>query len=508
MSAPQRPPQSTPAISPASRYSRAIDLTDLNSAHTLGILAVPPGSLVLDVGAADGSVARELTARGCRVWAIELDRVAARAAEPFCERVLCGDAARILADELDEACRFDVILALDVLEHLSDPAAVLGAARRFLLPHGRLVASIPNVAHAAVRLQLLEGRFTRTDVGLLDATHLHFFDRPGVHALFRRSGYVICDELRTRKRLTETEIAVDVDTLPHDAVRLATESPDAETYQFIIIAAPATPGQARHESLLQAMQQRGEQADDQYRALETYARSLEQALAEAQSRLDALDESTMRRRLDEELREAFRLQTVALERQIDQLRRLHVSAVEETAVLRQEVARAAAAAAELDSIRGALHDAQARAAALEAAAVKARERAEAADRKSAGADAQAADLRRQSAQLRREVALRDAYVMELRRSLNDAEAEREASERLREDWAARQAQVERNAADLQAELDRARNECEQSALSLRETQAMPRYRLADGLNRVMKRVPLLHRLFKRWYFVAVRKTAR
>ena len=38
------------------RYSREVDLADLNNAHTFAVLAVPPGSRVLDLGAADGSV--------------------------------------------------------------------------------------------------------------------------------------------------------------------------------------------------------------------------------------------------------------------------------------------------------------------------------------------------------------------------------------------------------------------------------------------------------------------
>src|SRR6187200_971118 len=55
------------------RYSREIDLADLNNAHTFAVLAVPAGSRVLDLGAADGSVARVLQARGCAVTAVERD---------------------------------------------------------------------------------------------------------------------------------------------------------------------------------------------------------------------------------------------------------------------------------------------------------------------------------------------------------------------------------------------------------------------------------------------------
>src|SRR3954454_23807229 len=161
-----------------SRNSRKVNLTDVNNAHTLGVLLVPPGSRVLDIGGGGGTASRALVERGCRVWAIEIDPEAARDAHRCCEDVVVGDVEQMdLRAAFDDGV-FDVILLLDVLEHLKDPAATLRRASARLAPGGRVVTSIPNVTHAAVRLQLLAGRFPRTDIGLLDRTHLQFFDRP------------------------------------------------------------------------------------------------------------------------------------------------------------------------------------------------------------------------------------------------------------------------------------------------------------------------------------------
>jgi 2-polyprenyl-3-methyl-5-hydroxy-6-metoxy-1,4-benzoquinol methylase len=52
------------------------------------------------------------------------------------------------------AARFDVIVLADVLEHLREPRVVLRRLRGFLNGDGYVVASIPNVAHAAVALEL------------------------------------------------------------------------------------------------------------------------------------------------------------------------------------------------------------------------------------------------------------------------------------------------------------------------------------------------------------------
>ena len=91
-------------------------------------------------------------------------------------------------------------------------------------------------SHGAVRLQLLEGRFIYTELGLLDKTHLRFFDRPGVDRLFTEAGYEIFDVSRVTRAVTDTEIPVDPNN-PLIAERLAHDV-EAETYQFIVLAAP------------------------------------------------------------------------------------------------------------------------------------------------------------------------------------------------------------------------------------------------------------------------------
>src|SRR5438477_5271006 len=106
---------------PSTRYSYDIDLQNLNTSHSLAILSVHPGSRVLDIGAADGSVARVLVSRGCEVWGVEVDEQAARQAALVCHRVVVGDAERLDLDEALGGMRFDVVLLLDVLEHLVEP---------------------------------------------------------------------------------------------------------------------------------------------------------------------------------------------------------------------------------------------------------------------------------------------------------------------------------------------------------------------------------------------------
>ena len=79
----------------------------------------------------------------------------------------------------------------DVLEHLSDPLAALVALNRALAADGLVIASVPNVAHLWVRLQLLAGRFEYADRGILDRTHLRFFTRRTFVALLAQAGLAV-----------------------------------------------------------------------------------------------------------------------------------------------------------------------------------------------------------------------------------------------------------------------------------------------------------------------------
>ena len=84
---------------------------------------------------------------------------------------------------------FDVILCLDVLEHLVDPWATVRALHELLSPEGVIIASIPNLRFWPVSWGLFAlGRFDLTDRGVLDRTHLRWFVRDTAAQLMTSSG--------------------------------------------------------------------------------------------------------------------------------------------------------------------------------------------------------------------------------------------------------------------------------------------------------------------------------
>lgn len=86
---------------------------------------------------------------------------------------------------------FDYIIFGDVLEHLRDPLKVIKYCRGLLSERGCILASIPNLMHITVIEQLLQGRFTYTENGLLDKTHIHFFTYHEMVEMFNAAQYTI-----------------------------------------------------------------------------------------------------------------------------------------------------------------------------------------------------------------------------------------------------------------------------------------------------------------------------
>lgn len=310
---------------------------------------------MLDIGAADGSVARQLVERGCRVVGVEMDAEAAHAAEEYCARMIVGDIETLDLAAAVDAERFDVVLLLDVLDHLRDPAAMLRRAAERLKPEGRLIVAVANATHAALRLQLLTGRLQYSELGLLDRTRLHFFDRPAVERLFSQANLAVIDRLRTTAGVTETEIEIDPLSLPEEAVSLALSGEDAETYEFVYVASTAG---IRDEllSLGEALQRRVGQLERAYRDAVHQVHALEAQLVEA----DRERQRTAEREADVRatvvsLEDELRRRMAELERQHEDLRHveMHIAVKDEQlAELRAELVPLRARLDQLDQAVG------------------------------------------------------------------------------------------------------------------------------------------------------------
>lgn len=89
--------------------------------------------------------------------------------------------------------RYDLVLALDVLEHLLDPERVLrDLVDNHLAPGGAVIVSLPAVSHYSVSIPLLFGRkFPYADAGILDRTHLKLYVEDSAVGLMNSAGLVV-----------------------------------------------------------------------------------------------------------------------------------------------------------------------------------------------------------------------------------------------------------------------------------------------------------------------------
>jgi len=169
------------------------------NARTEIVPLLPPfAERVLEVGCATGLTLDHLKRTGRAAWTcgIELHDEAARQAAAVVDEIHVGNVEDLAAPVAERS--IDVILLLDVLEHLVDPWLALRRMAAWLKPGGHVIASIPNVRHYSVVLPLvLRGRWDYVAAGVLDRTHLRFFTRSSAIALLEHAGLGIDRQLTT-----------------------------------------------------------------------------------------------------------------------------------------------------------------------------------------------------------------------------------------------------------------------------------------------------------------------
>lgn len=167
-----------------------------------------PGRKALDVGCGDGArYGARVRASGVEIHGVDISEVAVGAA---CER---GIDARIasLSDPLPYAnASFDVVICLEVLEHLVNPELVVRQIARVLEPGGFALLSVPNSAFWTTRVELMfTGHFNPRGSPVTQRAspwrdpHLRFFNFASVGAMLAegglrvvRSGGLECQFLR------------------------------------------------------------------------------------------------------------------------------------------------------------------------------------------------------------------------------------------------------------------------------------------------------------------------
>ena len=219
------------------KYDTQIDINNNNNAHSLILQQIKPCSKVLEVGTATGYMTKYLKEiLGCDIVGIEIDEEAAKQAAIYADEMIIANLDDCLWQKQLQGRKFDYIILADVLEHLRKPFQTLKQIVEFLKDDGIVLASIPNIAHNAIIMELLEDRFDYRPLGLLDDTHIHFFTQNSVKKMLNFAGLQIISWKNTIIEPQSTEFGIKYKQFPFYIRHFLRKRINGHVYQFVISA--------------------------------------------------------------------------------------------------------------------------------------------------------------------------------------------------------------------------------------------------------------------------------
>jgi SAM-dependent methyltransferase len=291
-------PVATPAALHSGAMTARADESDRDAIESLLLQLIPPYSRVLVIGRDTWPLSRTLASAGCHVSIVEARHDAPAGSASFSDRVVVSDPDALDLNATLEGAQFDAIVAVRLLEHVRNPAGMLTALGKHLTADGGIVAAVPNVMHATIRLGFLAGR---SPAGLLSpdaSSPSHWYDSETLQHTFQRAGFVI-----TRiERHVET---VDPDGSPLEGARLPpalveelTRNADAMTRTYVVLAHPfPLAGHVRLELRVRDLSQSHDRSVEHMKALDERTAGLDGRYAELKrvcdgtlSRIDRLGE--------------------------------------------------------------------------------------------------------------------------------------------------------------------------------------------------------------------------
>lgn len=162
--------------------------SDYFSSARIEILDLLPkfSARVLEIGCGSGQTLEMLKEKQLclETVGVELFAAAADEARNRADSIYCMDVEKSPMPE--NIGKFDLILLLDVLEHLVDPWIFLShLVENYLADNGKVIVSLPNARHFSLVLPLLLGQFDYVERGILDKTHLRFFTKSSAASLLK-----------------------------------------------------------------------------------------------------------------------------------------------------------------------------------------------------------------------------------------------------------------------------------------------------------------------------------
>lgn len=216
------------------KYDFDLELVGQNSLLLI-LEQIKKDSVVLEFGPANGRLTKYLKQElNCDMYLVEIDEEAGKQALKFAKDLVVGDAENLEWFDRYKNLRFDYILFPDILEHLRNPLRVITTAKRLLKEDGSILVSVPNLAHNAVVIHLLNNDFTYNEIGLLDNTHIHFFTKNSLEKMISEAGLHTVKKFATYQKTAETEIrGINCSSVKGISEEFWNHRPYGEIYQYV-----------------------------------------------------------------------------------------------------------------------------------------------------------------------------------------------------------------------------------------------------------------------------------
>lgn len=143
---------------------------------TMPILVNIHNQKVLDIGCATGYIGVVLKKQGNYVVGIDITKNNIAKAKKVLDEAYVFDIENDNVKVLGK--NYDLIIIMEVIEHLFDPEVALKRFLPLLKPHGRLLVSTPNIVQIYNRLKMFLGIFEYKEETVVNKSHIHFFTRP------------------------------------------------------------------------------------------------------------------------------------------------------------------------------------------------------------------------------------------------------------------------------------------------------------------------------------------
>ena len=219
-----------------SKYDFYIDGINPNTAHGKVLMRISPGSEVLECGCATGYMTRYMHEKlGCEVDVVERDAYALHDAMEYSRCGFGGNLNTVRWYEFYKERLYDFILFADVLEHLTNSEFTLNLAKDLLKQDGRIIVSIPNICHNDIILKMLDDRFTYTQYGILDDTHVHFWGLRDFHEFAGSVGLDVVETDRVIVPTGFTEQRPDVSKAPQMLRNLLNQRENGTAFQWVFV---------------------------------------------------------------------------------------------------------------------------------------------------------------------------------------------------------------------------------------------------------------------------------